>query len=255
MRNSVLKQIALVALATAALSGADRALAQSADSRTLEDLQRENAAMSARIHRLEVQQQNTNLRARLDQLEGKRQIAESAPTPPPQTAAPISLKRELVMADMPLKAAPVALPRYYSWTGFYMGGNIGYSIGQDRASQAITIPSNGLVDTPFADAALAPRGATGGVQFGYNWQGGRNWLVGFETDFQAASQTDKACTLSCEAASGAEETLTVEHKIEYFGTVRARLGAVVDNVLFYATAGGAYGRVVQTDGLYRQFSA
>ena len=76
MTKSLLKHIAFVVLAALTVTGADRALAQSADARAVEDLQKENAAMRARIHRLEVQQENTSLRTRLDQLQGHpRQVA------------------------------------------------------------------------------------------------------------------------------------------------------------------------------------
>ena len=51
MTKSLLKHIAFVALAALTVTGADRALARSADTQGLE---KENAALRARIHRLEV---------------------------------------------------------------------------------------------------------------------------------------------------------------------------------------------------------
>jgi outer membrane immunogenic protein len=164
---------------------------------------------------------------------------------------PTAALANLYDADMSVpayKALPPPLA-YYNWTGFYVGGNIGYSVGNDRIGQTLAIP--GVVsDANFADAVVAPKGVLGGVQLGYNWQGGRNWLTGIEFDFQGASQQDKACGLSCEMGSGPgttiQQTLNVEQKLQYFGTARARLGVVDDNVLFYVTGGGAYGRVNET---------
>jgi outer membrane immunogenic protein len=245
LKKSLLKHMAFVAVATVTVASADRALAQSADARSIEDLQKENAAMRVRIQRLEVKQENTSLRTRLDQLEGHRQMAQSAPTPPPQTAAPIAIDRNLIMADMSVKAAPPVLPRYYSWTGFYLGGNIGYSVGSDRTSGSLS--SGGTTLVTGADAVVAPVGAIGGAQLGYNWQGGPNWLVGFEADFQGSGQKGTSCTILCNNAStGLQETFTAQHKLDYFGTVRGRVGVVANTALFYVTGGGAYGRVAQT---------
>src|ERR1700740_652734 len=138
MTNSLFDRISLAVLATLAVTAADQALAQSVDPRRIEDLEKENAAMRARIRRLEVQQENTSLRARLDQLEnrGRGPQREAAPASPPvavvATTASGTERRELVLADMSVKAPPALLPRYYNWTGFYIGGNIGYSVGSDR---------------------------------------------------------------------------------------------------------------------------
>ena len=244
MTKSLLKHIAFVALAALTVTSVDRALAQSAGTQSLE---KENAALRARIHRLEVQQENTSLRTRLDQLQGHRQLAQSAPTPPPQAAAPIAIRRDLIMADMDLKAPPSVLPRYYSWTGFYLGGNIGYSVGSDRARGSLS--NAAVTDASGADLVVAPIGAIGGGQVGYNWQGGPNWLVGFEADFQGSGQKGTSCMLFClNAGAAGQQAFTVQHKIDYFGTVRGRVGVVSNNALFYVTGGGAYGRVDQTLG-------
>ena len=243
MTKSLLGQIVLVTVAALTVTSADRAIAQSADTQSLE---KENAALRARIHGLEVRQENTSLRTRLDQLQGHRQLAQSAPAVPPPAAEPIAIRRDLIMADMSVKAAPPILPRYYSWTGFYLGGNIGYSVGSDRASASIS--SAGVSDASGADAVVAPVGAIGGGQLGYNWQGGPNWLVGFEADFQGSGQKGTSCTLICVTSSSQQQTFTVQHKLDYFGTVRGRVGVVSNNALFYVTGGGAYGRVDQTLG-------
>jgi outer membrane immunogenic protein len=266
-----MKKLLLGSTAFAALTGAiflthSPALAASPDDldREKAQLQKENADLR---ELLRMRDENAALRARL-QLDGSAPPA-SAPsrwqaaapvaraTPPSPQAElvhgvpPASLKN-LYDADMSVpayKALPPPLA-YYNWTGFYVGGNIGYSVGNDRIGQTLAIPGSGISDVNFADAVVAPKGVLGGVQLGYNWQGGRNWLTGVEFDFQGSSQQDKACGLSCEVANGPgttlQQTLNVEQKLQYFGTARARLGFVDDNVLFYATGGGAYGRVNET---------
>jgi outer membrane immunogenic protein len=135
---------------------------------------------------------------------------------------------------------------YYSWTGFYIGGNIGYSVGSDRASGVLSVPN--FKETSSPDTAIVPFGAIGGGQLGYNWQGGSNWLVGFEADFQGSGQKGTSCVVGCINAPSAAllQTFTARHTLDYFGTVRGRFGFVNNDALFYVTGGGVYGRVNQT---------
>jgi outer membrane immunogenic protein len=235
----------------APLDDLDREKAQlrkeNADLRELLRMRDENAALRYRLG-----QQGVEAPAPLPVAQPSRPRAASPATPSGEASRAESTARrgapsvfESYAADLPVNKAPAPVrAALYDWTGFYVGANIGYSVGNDRVSQTLTGP--GVNDTTFTDAAVAPKGVLGGVQVGYNWQGGRNWLVGFETDFQAASQIDKACGIACVRSPPQELTFTVEQKLEYFGTVRARLGVVNDNVLFYATGGAAYGRVSET---------
>jgi outer membrane immunogenic protein len=222
-------------------------LKENADLRELLRMREENSALRRRLGEKGVEAPAPVAVVPSQRLQAALPAAPSGVRPEPSAGRVKRSVFESYAADLPVKAAPVRAA-IYNWTGFYVGGNIGYSIGHDRAGQTLT--TTGTVAAPFIDSAVAPRGAVGGVQLGYNWQGGRNWLVGFEADFQAANQIDKACgAQGCSQSGGNETTISVEHKVEYFGTVRARLGAVVDNVLFYATGGAAYGRVLETAGV------
>jgi outer membrane immunogenic protein len=209
--------------------------------------------LRARLRRLEVENENTNLRARIDQLEVRRASAPreaTTPPPAPQRLEASAPDRTLILADMNFKAPPAIAPRLYSWTGFYVGANIGYGLGDDPVRSTMVI-NNGF--TNFSDPAnIAPAGAIGGVQLGYNWQGGSNWLVGFEADFQASAQKGITCIIQCIhiPAQGTDQVFSSAHKIDYFGTVRGRIGWVNNNALFYVTGGGAYGRVEQTDATF-----
>jgi outer membrane immunogenic protein len=245
MIKSSVSRAVIAAFATLVISGLNSALAQSADTRRVDDIERENADLRTRIHRLEAEKENANLRAKLQQLKGQpspREVATN--TPAPQPGAPA---RQLIdYAGGGTKMGAFAMAPYYSWTGFYIGGNIGYGVGNDRASGGLT--SNGITDVTGADTPLVPFGAIGGVQLGYNWQGGSNWLAGFETDFQSSAQKGTTCVFLCITAPAIPqvEDLTVQHTLDYFGTVRGRFGFVNNNTLFYVTGGGAYAHVGQT---------
>jgi outer membrane immunogenic protein len=157
-------------------------------------------------------------------------------------------------ADLPVKApaAPIVVP--HSWTGFYVGANIGGGWGNRDVSFSAIDPL--LRDFfAFQDGAPAPisfrtSGVIGGLQLGYNWQFSRNWLAGFETDFNGSGMDGSGSNLHI--ANGGPGgpipfTQTVTESIKWFGTVRARLGYLpTDNLLAYVTGGFAYGRVERT---------
>jgi outer membrane immunogenic protein len=98
----------------------------------------------------------------------------------------------------------------YSWAGPYLGGNLGYAWGSVDNNQT------------------KPSGFAGGAQAGYNWQTGP-WVFGVEGDIQA---------------TGAEDTFAPwKFSNPWFGTLRGRAGYALSNILFYGTAGLAFGEL------------
>jgi len=135
--------------------------------------------------------------------------------------------------------APPPLPVYYNWTGFYLGGNLGGSWGHQSEEMLIGgFPIGGVSDHP--------NGVIGGGQIGYNWQfynsgaWGNAWVFGLEADIQASSQraTDDFAFLMSPVGPFSGD---VADKLEWFGTVRGRVGVAFDRVLPYVTGGWAYG--------------
>jgi len=141
-------------------------------------------------------------------------------------------------ADMAVKAPPPAPVPSAPWLGWYAGGNIGGSWGGARSDFGIST----LVSSFAASDSVSPDGVIGGGQLGYNWQVDPNWLIGAEADIQASAE--KAGSTRFDAVDIEGVTTNYEAKIEWFGTVRGRLGYIFDRrTLLYATAGLAYGRV------------
>ncbi len=199
-------------------------------------------------------------------------IAAIALTGTPAFAADLARK-------MPVKAPPPPPPApVYSWTGWYVGGNVGYSWGDaktDLNGAGSVASSNGISGLfPFpiqftgGSDTVRLKGAIGGPQFGYNYQLNSPWVLGFETDFQisgergsgtfsdaflsalctSGSSPPSACTGFGAAVLGTATT-TYTAKIEWFGTLRGRIGFLLgDQFLIYGTGGLAYGRV-QTSGI------
>lgn len=179
----------------------------------------------------------------------------------------------IVAAAKPLRRpVPVAAP-VYAWTGFYVGGNVGYGWGDARtdiAGNGTSFFTPSFVATEpvlpgtvvaFADSNTARlNGVIGGGQVGYNYQFSPKWVLGFEADIQGAGKqgsnafldtfSSRFCTsavlFTCVGTSPLNGTATTGYdaKIDWFGTVRGRLGLLItDQVLFYGTGGLAYGRV------------
>ena len=151
-----------------------------------------------------------------------------------------------VKAPPPPVAAPI-----YSWTGFYVGGNVGYSWGSPNSDYVFT--EGGLTPQTFAHSnALDFTGAIGGVQVGYNWQAPNLWVVGFEADWQGSSEKASLGYSDPYAfdyfpsfpldVTGAVTT-NYDANILWLGTVSGRMGYTWDRLLIYATGGLAYGDV------------
>jgi outer membrane immunogenic protein len=170
------------------------------------------------------------------------------------------------------KEKPSPAPRpvpVQSWTGFYLGGNLGYGWGGGRTN----LEGNGSVAAniggfaypssfAFADSDEARLNrAIGGGQFGFNYQFSPKWVFGLEADIQDASKNGTGmfadsfatpiCTTgtlggTCIATTTATGTALTAYqaKIDWFGTVRSRLGFLPSSqLLIYVTGGLAYGHV------------
>jgi outer membrane immunogenic protein len=150
-------------------------------------------------------------------------------------------------ADMAVKApylkAPVAM--VYDWTGFYIGVNAGVGIGRDYTRLAA--PGG----PSFEASYLNPQGGLGGGQIGYNFQVPNSFfgalVFGVEADFQGTGMRDNyTCLLTCTLPGAGGIASQFSQKLDWFGTVRGRVGIATGPVLTYVTAGWAYGSVKTT---------
>jgi outer membrane immunogenic protein len=158
--------------------------------------------------------------------------------------------------------APAPAP-VYSWTGWYAGFNVGGIWGGDPISLSTTNQQVCIAGCGggLATAAASAQGTTGvfsgntsgfigGAQFGYNWQFGNSWVAGFEADIQGVgdgiNQTGGGtfALVGFPPPLGVTTNLSVTKELDYFGTVRGRLGWLAyPSLLVYGTGGLAYGGV------------
>ena len=154
----------------------------------------------------------------------------------------------VLAADMAVKAPP-APPAAYSWTGWYVGGNVGYGWGRDTGglwdNVVDTVGAGFVAYMALGGNALPgvkPKGIVGGGQIGYNWQVSPLWVLGLVADLQASGMRASGTGQSSPAVA-AVTLQTNTAKIENFGTIRGKVGASTGKVLFYGTGGLAYGEV------------
>ena len=162
-------------------------------------------------------------------------------------------------ADMAVKAAPIPMaPAPFSWTGFYIGGNVGGAWTPDNATSDfgplfpgfIVLAPNAAIPTVFPGqlASLTgggrQSGVIGGGQIGYNWQVNQ-FVLGVEADAQGTGL--KGSTGTATRTFGpplilatVNQTVTVDFgHVEWMASFRGRAGFAVNQALFYVTGGAA----------------
>jgi outer membrane immunogenic protein len=148
-------------------------------------------------------------------------------------AAGPALAADLPQPAPPPPQAPAAyiptVAPVYNWGGIYFGVNGAYGFGKSQWS------GGGLTSSDFNVS-----GAMVGGTIGANFQTDA-FVFGIEGDFDGSwldgTGTDTVCTVA---------TVTgCETKNNWLGTIRGRVGYAADRVLFYGTAGGAFGNIVE----------
>lgn len=133
-------------------------------------------------------------------------------------------------ADLPAEMEPVAPVAYvpaFSWTGFYLGGALGW-IGTDRdyTTGALVLGAPFVVSSTFGKNGLSY-----GILSGYNHQIGQ-LVIGVEGDFTGGTVGKIQYT----AVTG--DFLTAHSR--WGGSIRGRLGYAADRTLLYLTGGAAF---------------
>jgi outer membrane immunogenic protein len=150
----------------------------------------------------------------------------------------IATGRQAFAADLP--PAPMPPPRapaayvpapvpYYNWTGFYIGGNLGYGFAGVSASDTLG----------SAFASTTQNSFLGGGQVGANWEFGPGIVIGAEADFDWLPNSSNATTIT--APSGAVATTTINDR--WLTLVDARVGYAWDRLLVYGKGGWAFAGV------------
>ena len=143
------------------------------------------------------------------------------------------------------KDAPVYEP---AWTGFYVGVNGGYGWSDDSK-----VTASGYLATT-GSTSFSSDGGFGGGQIGYNWllPGSAGYkdgpapshiVLGVEADIQGAGINGSGIATADYTGPTVAVTATGKSDLDWFGTVRGRIGYAAGPTLFYFTGGFAFGGV------------
>lgn len=134
-------------------------------------------------------------------------------------------------ADLPNTKAPPAFapppPPAFTWSGFYIGGQVGYEWGQDSTEEIVT--ATGIPDG--FDQGFTSGGVDGGGHVGFNYQVSQ-FVFGVEGDLNGSS--DRGGYI----LGNGDGTRVNEH---IDAAVLGRAGVAFDRILLYAEGGGAFG--------------
>ncbi len=142
-------------------------------------------------------------------------------------------------ADLPSRAPPpVYVPPapIFTWTGIYVGGQIGYAWGTSNTNLGDNFGD-------YTSFSSNNSGVIGGAHVGYNLQLSQ-FVIGLEGDIDGSSLSK---TVSGDPLIGAYTAFptfvptTISANLGVQGSIRGRVGYAWDRVLLYATGGVAFG--------------
>jgi outer membrane immunogenic protein len=153
-----------------------------------------------------------------------------------------------------LHPAVAEVPSPFNWTGYYAGGSLGYGWQSETAGiTGNTLILAGLINIGSVPRSLPvdPKGWLAGAQAGYNFQFNKI-VLGGEADLSLADISGRSSVSLPGVLPIATYTTTVQQRMQWFGTVRARAGYTpIDRLLVYATGGLAVGRIDYGGNIHR----
>ena len=116
-----------------------------------------------------------------------------------------------------VEAAPV-----FSWSGAYVGGQIGYGWGKSTLEDL---------------GNIKPDGFLGGVYAGYNFDLGNSFVLGVDGDITYNGLKERRFYTED------DDEFSMESRLRWSGAIRARAGVAVDRFMPYVAGGVAFGQV------------
>src|SRR5207245_1344952 len=135
------------------------------------------------------------------------------------------------------RPAPVYLPPppvvvLFTWTGCYVGGNVGGAwVNREWTDQTVRSPTLGV-----SLGSNTASGGIGGLQAGCNYQVG-GWVFGLQGDYDWTSAKQ---TVTPVALTPFFPGLATYDKLKSLASVTGRVGYAWDRFLGYVKAGGAW---------------
>jgi outer membrane immunogenic protein len=143
----------------------------------------------------------------------------------------------VMAADMAVKAQPAPLAAVnpaYDWSGFYIGGHVGYLWGKTR------VVDDGILTEPGAPT----NGVVGGVLAGYNWQTGP-LVLGIEGDIGWTHATGHGTPAVITVVTTTPNT----YDLRWTSHVVGKAGYAAGQWLFFVTGGLSIADLNFTEGV------
>jgi outer membrane immunogenic protein len=172
-------------------------------------------------------------------------------------AALVTLAAPALAADMApapvYTKAPVIVAPVYSWTGFYIGGDVGWAGSRQNGSVTAlpagfgppAIGGGGLAGFGILPTAhnLGGDGVLGGLYAGYNWQTG-NAVYGFEGDVSFLNRRTSNTQGLFDTFTGVPtvdgSTVQITANTRSLESIRGRIGYAWNSFMLYGTGGVAF---------------
>jgi outer membrane immunogenic protein len=165
----------------------------------------------------------------------------------------------MALSAAALAAEPLPPPPIFSWTGLYVGAQIGGAWDHDPVTGwAVTPPTVITISPPPApdppgfqvvsSLSDSPSGVIGGAHIGYDLQINQ-WVAGLEGTVDGTSiHSSLHIPLAFVSPVG---FATADTRSDIQGSIRLRAGIAFDRVLLYATGGAAFAGIttVYTTGV------
>jgi outer membrane immunogenic protein len=153
---------------------------------------------------------------------------------------------DLAPAPMYTKAPPMIMSPQ-TWTGFYIGGDLGGLWSRSTASWD-PLPSAAFFGVNPTGGDTGGSSFVGGVHLGYNYQFTPSWVVGLEGDWSwthaSGSNTQPWTVYGTGAPVGGGAATSLSSSLDWLASVRGRVGYLITPTLMaYGTGGAAWGRV------------
>ena len=165
--------------------------------------------------------------------------------------------------------AAAQAPPAFTWTGFYLGVNVGALYTEDARTSGREIGGDPTLGGFASGSEVTARGANarlnggtgfaGGGQIGYNLRFG-GFVAGVEADIQATSLNRQETLAQANTQTGpfppVVSNVTIDRRFGYLGTVRGRLGYLLtESLLVYGTGGLAYADIRTSASVSEQFTS
>ena len=153
------------------------------------------------------------------------------------TVALVGLAAPAMAADLPVKYRPPPPPPvYFSWTGCYIGGNV----GGVWVEKEITGPLGGTLTGDASSGAV-------GLQAGCNYQFAGGWVIGIQGDYDWINAGFERNSVFFDA--------TTSLRAKSVASLTGRIGYAWDRFLGYVKFGGAWERDELTLNFFNGFVA